>query len=114
MELIRGDVVLSASSGDFGKPRPAVVVQSDLFNPTHSSVVICPLTTHLVDAPLFRIPIQAEHGNGLKQESQAMVDKVMGVRRDRIARKIGALGLSQMEAINRAMRVWLGLGSNTE
>ena len=28
----RGDIVTCALSGDYGKPRPAVVVQSDLFN----------------------------------------------------------------------------------
>ena len=30
----RGDIVTCALSGDYGKPRPAVVVQSDLFNKT--------------------------------------------------------------------------------
>ena len=73
MEMNRGDVVICAAPGDYGKPRPAVVVQSDLFNGSHSSVVVCPVTTHLEDAPLFRIPVPAGKTTGLKIESQVMV-----------------------------------------
>src|ERR1017187_6373104 len=62
MEIMRGDVVVCAAPGDYGKPRPAVVVQSDLFNGTHASVVVCLITSHLEDAPLFRIPIAAGIG----------------------------------------------------
>ena len=39
----RGDVVLVVVPGDYGKPRPAVVIQTDLVNDTHSSVVVCPV-----------------------------------------------------------------------
>ena len=56
MDITRGDVVLVVAPGDYGKPRPAVVVQSDLFNPTHASVVVCPVTSDLIDAPLFGSP----------------------------------------------------------
>ena len=47
MEIKRGDVVLCAAPGNYGKPRPAIVVQSDLFNPTHSSITLCPVTSDL-------------------------------------------------------------------
>ena len=50
MRLRRGDVVTVAASGDFGKPRPAVVVQSDAFPPEHASVVVCQMTSALADA----------------------------------------------------------------
>jgi mRNA interferase MazF len=53
MEIKRGDVAVCAALGDYGKPRPAVVVQSDLFNGTHASVVVCFIASHLQDAPLF-------------------------------------------------------------
>jgi mRNA interferase MazF len=55
----RGDLVLAVARGDYGKPRPAVVVQADLFNPTHASLLVCLLTTELVDAPLFRLTRQS-------------------------------------------------------
>ena len=59
MELLmeRGDIIICALSGDYGKPRPAVVIQSDLFNPTHASITVCPITSHLIEAPLFRLSL---------------------------------------------------------
>ena len=76
MEMKRGDVVVCAAPGGYGKPRPAVVVQSDLFNGTHASVAVCLITSHLEDAPLFRIPVPSGRMTGLKRESQVMVNKV--------------------------------------
>ncbi len=108
--LARGDVVIVAGSGDFaGKPRPAIVVQSDLFNPTHASVTLVPVTTTSVDAPLFRIPIQTSKSTGLKKPSHAMVDKVVSVRRDRIGGKIGRVTAHEIERVDQALRLWLSL-----
>lgn len=106
----RGDIVVSAAPGDYGKPRPALIVQSDLFNPTHASVVICPITSYLVEAPLFRLTIKPAAENGLKTQSQIMVDKVMAVRRTRIGKKIGRLSNTQMADVDQALRIWLELG----
>jgi len=110
LEITRGDVVVSSSPGDFGKPRPALVVQSDLFNPTHSSIVICPITSHLVDAPLFRLPISPSRENGLKTESQIMVDKITAVRREHIAKKIGRINEAEATSVERALAIWLEIG----
>lgn len=107
--IARGDVVLVVQRGDYGKPRPAVVVQSDLFNREHASLTICPCTTELVPAPIFRIDLLPDAGNGLKTPSQVMVDKTATVRRDRIKRRIGALSPPAMRQVDLALRVWLGL-----
>lgn len=107
----RGDVVICAAPGDYGKPRPAVVVQSDLFNPTHQSVVVCPITSELVDAPLFRVAVQPTASNGLRRPSQVMVDKLIALRRDRIKRRPGVLSADEMARINSALRLWLDLGN---
>ena len=109
LELSRGDVVVSAAPGDFGKPRPALVVQSDLFNPTHASIVICPITSHLVDAPLFRPTIPPTRANGLKAESQIMVDEITAIYHERIGKRIGRLSDSELARVDRALLVWLGI-----
>ena len=67
----RGDIVLAVAQGDYGKPRPAVIVQSDLFNPTHASLLVCLLTTDLIHAPLFRLPIAATPANGLRERRRS-------------------------------------------
>jgi mRNA interferase MazF len=57
LEVQRGNRVVCALKGDHGNARPAVVIQSDLFNATHASVVVCPITPHLVETPLFRLQL---------------------------------------------------------
>ncbi len=109
-ELKRGDVVTVAGSGDFaGKPRPALIVQSDLFNATHASVTVVPITSTLVDADLFRIALRPGRANGLRARSQAMVDKVTSVRTDRVGKRMGSLALGDLEPVEAALRLWLGL-----
>jgi mRNA interferase MazF len=107
MEITRGDVVICAAPGDYGKPRPAVVVQSDLFNGTHSSVAVCLITSHLEDAPLIRIPVPAGRTTGLKVESQVMVDKVVAIPRNKITGRAGKLPAGPLKEIDNALRLWL-------
>jgi mRNA interferase MazF len=107
--MSRGDFVLVVSVGDYRKPRPALVVQPDLCNGTHQSVTICLVTSTLVDAPLFRIPIKPLKRNGLSVTSQVMVDKIQSARRDRIKDVIGSASQSELAAVDAALRGWLGV-----
>ena len=107
----RGDVVVVVMQGDYGKPRPALVIQSDLFNDAHSSVVVVPVTSTIIDAPLFRLTLDPTPSNGLRAVSQIMVDKVTAVRRDRIGKAVGRLDDSTMMRVNRAIALWFGLAA---
>lgn len=84
LEIARGDFVLVVSADDYGKLRPALVLQSDLVNGTHHSVSVCHVTSTLVEAPLVRVLIKALKRNGLNTAYQVMIDKVQSARRDRI------------------------------
>ena len=107
----RGDVVTVAVQGDYGKPRPAIVVQSDLFNPAHASVTIAPVTTTIVDAPLFRIFAEPSPSNGLQAISQIMVDKLTTVKRDKVGKRIGTIEDEIMQRVTRSLALWLGIGA---
>lgn len=107
--LKRGDVVLLALQGDYGKPRPAVVVQSDQFNSVHPSVTILPLTSELRNAPLFRIDVAPSAGNGLRKPSQIMLDKISTIAREKVGAQIGRLDEQALLQVNRSLMVWLGL-----
>jgi mRNA interferase MazF len=109
MELKRGEIVIAVLAGDYGKPRPALVVQSDLFNQTHASILLCPITTDIRDLPLIRATLPPDRGNGLKTVSQVMVDKVTAVSRERIRQKAGRISANRMEEVNRLLRLWLTL-----
>jgi mRNA interferase MazF len=110
MEITRGDIVVAVLPGDYGKGRPAVVVQSDAFNATHASIVVCPITTHLVDAPLFRVALASSAETGLEAPSQVMADKVMAIKRERIARVIGRVEAMGMREVDHALQLWLASG----
>ena len=105
----RGDIVLAVARGDYGKPRPAVIVQSDLFNPTHASLLVCLVTTDLISAPLFRLPVAATPASGLREPSQIMVDKLLALPRERIRERIGVADDETMLSLNRSLALMLGL-----
>ncbi len=106
----RGAIVVVAARGAYtGKPRPALVVQSDLFNATHASVTLCPITSDCVDAPLFRLTLPPGSRTGLKGASQVMIDKVVSVPRASIGGEIGECDEDEMAAVERALLRWLGI-----
>lgn len=105
----RGDIVIVSIQGDYGKPRPAVIVQSDLFNDTHSSIILCPLTSDIQDAPLFRLTIEPNKDNGLTKQSQIMIDKVTALKRERVVQNIGHIDDDSMIKLNRSLALFLGI-----
>jgi mRNA interferase MazF len=109
MEMKRGDVVTVAIPGDFGKPRPAVVVQTNLLNDGHASIVVCPFTSTVIDSPLFRVIVEPTVRNGLEVRSHVMVDKLASVRRPKIGPTIGVLDPETMIAIDRALAFVLAM-----
>lgn len=106
----RGSIVVVAARGPYtGKPRPAVVVQSDLFNPTHASVTLCPISSDCVDAPLFRLTLSPGARTGLEKVSQVMVDKIVSVPRSAVKGEIGQCDARELEAVEDGLRRWLEL-----
>lgn len=108
----RGDVVLIADRGGgdhAGTPRPAVVVQSDLFAET-LSLIVCPLTTEAREAPLLRVPVTPGPALPLAAPCWVMVEKITAVRRDRARAVVGCLGREEMLALERSLAVVLGFG----
>ena len=108
MEVRRGDLVTLAIAGDYGKPRPALVIQSDAFNALES-VTLLRLTSELHDWPLFRITIEPTPSTGLQKPSQIMVDKAATVPKEKIKQLIGRADTGTMSAVNVALARFLEL-----
>ena len=104
----RGDVVTIVLPGAYGKPRPGLVIQSDLFDAL-GSVTVLPVTSELRAAPLLRIPVEPAAGNGLQKKSQVMVDKAQTVPRDKVGSTIGRLDQDTLVAVDRALATFLGV-----
>jgi mRNA interferase MazF len=108
MPISRGDLVIVAAPGDYGKPRPAVVVQSNAIPASHASVVVCPMTSELVEAD-FRVTVEAGPEIGLRVEAQVMADKPVTIRRERIGQRIGRLAAAEIARLNVALALVMGL-----
>ncbi|MGZ8216823.1 type II toxin-antitoxin system PemK/MazF family toxin [Methylomagnum sp.] len=104
----RGDFVTVALQGDYGKPRPALVIQSDFFK-DHPSVIILPVTSELRDTPLFRIHVEPTPKNGLQKPSQIMVDKAQTVPREKLGASFGSLDENTLIEVTRALAVFIGV-----
>lgn len=104
----RGEIWTVSASGYAGKPRPAVIVQDDRFDAT-ASVTLCVFTSDETEAPLFRLPVEPNARNGLRAPSRLMVDKIATVAKDKLGTQVGRLDDQDMQRLNRAMLVFLGL-----
>ncbi len=103
----RGDLVTVSLQGDYGKPRPALVVQSDLLNDL-DSVVLCPVTSDLRSAA-FRVTLEPNPTNGLRVLTQVMVDKLSTLPRAKIGASFGRLDDDRMKAVERALLLVIGV-----
>jgi len=104
----RGDLVIVALPGDYGTPRPALIVQGDAFEEI-ALVTVLPLTTDLQPAPLVRIAVAPTPDNGLRRRSHVMIDKAATLPGSKVGRRIGRLDPAAMGAVGAALANFLGL-----
>jgi mRNA interferase MazF len=104
----RGDIVTVAIAGDYGKPRPAVVIQSDSLDKA-DNVLVCLITSTRRDTPFYRLDIEASAKTGLRNVSQIMIDKIMAVRRDKCGASIGKLAAAEILQLDRLLAVMTGI-----
>jgi len=111
-QLERGEIWTVAGGKDYaGKPRPAVIMQDHNFDAT-DSVTVCPITSRDTEAPLFRLHIEPNAHNGLRESSRLMVDKITTVSKSKIETQVGGLDDEDVLRLNRAMLVFLGLAGS--
>lgn len=106
--MMRGELVSVTLQGDFGKPRPALVIQANAFS-EHPSATVLPITGTLLAAPLLRVTLQPSAENGLHKPSQVMVDKLMTVKRDKLGPAFGRIDEDALVEIERCLAVFLGI-----
>ncbi|VXC92535.1 type II toxin-antitoxin system PemK/MazF family toxin [Sphingomonas sp. 8AM] len=110
LDIRHGAIVLvDAPEGASGGPRACVVVQADLFNDSHATVTLCPLTTVVGGEVLFRVTISPQEHTGLTVECEVQVDRITSIRRHRIVKVIGHASATRMEQVDQALRRWLAL-----
>jgi mRNA interferase MazF len=104
----RGDLIVVSAPGDYGKPRPAVLVQSNVFPADYPSVIVCQLTTQIADAD-FRLTVEPRSENGLRERSQIMAEKPMTLKRERVGQVIGRLSSQVVAKLDAILAIVIGL-----
>jgi mRNA interferase MazF len=103
--ISRGEIYVVALPGEYGKPRPAVIVQSDRFEHLPSRIV-CPMTSEVRDDRTEVRPIaQPSARNGLREQSQVMVDKPHVVSTAKLTLRVGILEDDVMNRVSRMLGV---------
>ncbi len=109
MGVIRGDLAIAVAPGDYGKPRPVLILQSDAFGDTASVIVALITSDQRSTAALFRKSIMPSDQNGLREPSDVMIDKLVTLPRSKVAKVIGHLNSTEMTEITSALAVFLGM-----
>jgi mRNA-degrading endonuclease toxin of MazEF toxin-antitoxin module len=113
----RGDVILVRfphPSGLRGKKRPAVVVQSDAYAGTISTLVVAEITKNLTmasDPACLFIDTSTPEGRttGLARDSVVSCLVLTTVYADAVARVLGSLSPTMKQKLNDCLKVALGL-----
>lgn len=106
----RGDILTVSAPGDYGKPRPAVVIQGDALNRSNPrSTIVALMTSALLDAPLLRLTIKPKPGNGLRKTSQVQINRILTLSTEKIGRTIGRISDRELVELNRLLAVVIGL-----
>ncbi len=106
--LIEGHTLVVLPALDWGRPRPALVIQANHFSES-TTVTILPVTSTLVAAPLLRIKVQPDAENNLQKPSQVMIDKIMTVEREKVGATFGRLGADALVEVERCLALFLGI-----
>jgi mRNA interferase MazF len=105
----RGDVITAVLPGELGKPRPAIIIETDRLAPT-DSVLLCLVTSHVREnLQQRRILVEPSPTNGLRLRSQIQADKIYALRRSKCGERIGALNSAELEQLNEALALVIGL-----
>jgi mRNA interferase MazF len=106
--LNRGDIIIVAPPGEFGKPRPVLVVQSDL-SLVGLTVTFVPITSDLEHNPELRVPISPTAENGLRKPSELMIDRIQTCTWSRVGGHIGHIDAATLRKVEIALMLHLGL-----
>lgn len=106
----RGDIVIIATPGAYGKPRPAVIIQSDALSEAGlQSLAVCLITSNTAKAPLFRLQLEPNPENGLEKPSQIMTEKLFTLPAKKVQRVIGSLSSKELTQLNRCLTLVIGI-----
>lgn len=90
-----------------GKIRPVVIIQTDLLNDEHPSVIICPITSKVQpESEILRVHLSK---NQLDQLSDILVDQIRAIDKKRLIERLGKLTTAQSRRLRENLKIILDL-----
>jgi mRNA interferase MazF len=105
----RGSIVIVSARGDYGKPRPAVIIQATRMLGLVDSITVCFMTSDIIIEGPLRITIHPKARNGLQLLSQVQVDKIMTFPSEKVRGPIGVLSDAEMASVDQGLLFFLSL-----
>jgi len=109
MQINRGEIWSVLWTGLAGKPRPALVIQSERYRLTDTDILAL-ITTSRNEQGELRLPIKADDDNGLLQDSYICLDKLMAIPLTNLGERYGRADDSIMAEIDARLIKVLGIG----
>jgi len=92
-----------------GKVRPVLVIQTNLLNSVHPSVIVCPVTTKVErESEILRVHLNKGSAN-LKVESDIMIDQIRAIDKRRLLNKVGELPKELHNIVKENIRIVLDI-----
>lgn len=92
-----------------GKVRPVLIIQTDLLNKTHPSVVVCPITSKVRNNVTILRVIIDDDDNGLMAVSSIMIDQIRAIDSKRLIKKLGSINEASQQKIIENIKIVLDM-----
>lgn len=92
-----------------GKVRPVLIIQTDLFEGTLESTLICPITTRESKSEITKIRIEPGTESGLSEKSWLIMDQIRAIDNKRFIKKLGKLSGPYVERVDQSIKIILDL-----
>ncbi len=104
----RGELRTAATGHGFGsKPRPVLILQAEEYRDS-GLILTAGITGQLALGSRLRPRLLPTPGNGLRKESDVMVDLILPVPHDKFDKLIGMLDAADMIRVENALLIILG------
>lgn len=113
MNIKRGDIFYADLSpvvgSEQGGIRPVLIIQNDIGNRYSPTVIAAAITSQ---AGKHQLPthVKLEQFRGLRKDSTILLEQVRTIDRSRLREYIGRLETEELQAVDQALTVSLGIG----